>query len=204
MGAHVALDARAQLLAALVAEVARAEALNGAKVAADRAAEMLASAEARADDFSGLDREIERDTASRIASWASSGGEQPSLDPDPKFVYALARRTECQQRAAAARSAVSTLSSALEDAKRKFVESDHGVSAAATEVMISQARPLAARLVEARREVWAFPDRRTWHGARCAPPSSAATPRRSSARRNNELPDVSVRRSSFPSYRARR
>jgi hypothetical protein len=156
VNARVELGAREQLLAALVARAAAAEAVIAARAASDRAGELLANAEMRAYQFSLLGVQIEADTAARIATWASSGGEQPSLSPDPRFADQIRRRTEADQHADAARSAVENLGSALAEAARRFASAENAVQAGATACMIEMAKPLGDRLKAARAEVWAL------------------------------------------------
>jgi hypothetical protein len=128
--AAVDIDARADLRAAIETRSVAFEALSKAQAAAKRAAELLAGAEHRLHQFSGLEREIENATAARIALWAAKGGEQPSLDPEPKFAEPLRERAEAQQHANVARSAAATLGAALDDAKQKFGSADAKVKAA--------------------------------------------------------------------------
>jgi hypothetical protein len=150
----VTVDARAELRAALVAREVAREALASARAAADRAREMRDGAETRAHRFIALDGEIQADTAARISAWTSAGGEQPSLDPDPRFAEQIRRRGEAEQHCSAARAAVATLTQQLDAAERKFGHSEFTVAAAVTSVMIEEAKPLAERLIAARREAW--------------------------------------------------
>jgi hypothetical protein len=130
------------------------DALTKATAAAKRAAELLAGAEHRLHRFAGLEREMENATASRIATWAEQGGEQPSLDPDAKFDEDRRARAEAEQHAAAARTASSSLTAALADAKETFPGADAKVRASATAVLVQEAEPLAAKLMHARNQVW--------------------------------------------------
>ncbi len=151
-------DGRGELRTAIEARRDPLKRLTQLTEAVKRAEELLQTAETKLHQFSGLEREIETATASRIEAWATDGGDAPDLKLDPKFAERRKRRDEAERNVGAAKSALASLRTQLEKAQRTFAFADLEVSHAATQILIQEAQPIAERLIQARHEVWALED----------------------------------------------
>jgi hypothetical protein len=157
-------DLRAALAAAIEARTAAASHLAAAEQAASRAAELLADADAQLADHADLDNRIGDAQAERIAAWASTGGDAPppSFDDLPHdLAEARSQRDKAVSRAAAARGASVSLDIAKVRAAEALRQAEQCVSDAAVAVLIEEAEPLAAELVETKRRAWDLADRLT-------------------------------------------
>jgi hypothetical protein len=114
---------------------------------------VLASAEARLADFTGLDDAIAAHRVQEIRAFAEDDRRRPEprLDVPPALIARKVERDEAVDRVQAARAAVTALVEEHETVKRALAEIEARIRAAAVEVLKIEAEAITSELRQARR-----------------------------------------------------